>query len=87
SAAIKHAEKVIGYLGRLHPALAQAFDLPIDVYLFELALANLPPQPVPLSHPVSRFPSVQRDFAFLVNRQQAVGDVLSFVRQQLGALC
>jgi phenylalanyl-tRNA synthetase beta chain len=56
----------LGWIGQLHPRLAQALDLDVDVLGFELDLEPLLVRPVPKAQPLSRFPSVRRDLAFVV---------------------
>ena len=87
SADIFYQGKLLGSCGRLHPRLQQALDLTTPVFLFSLLLDQLPSKNKPLFQTISRFPAVRRDFAFLMPRDQIVGDVLDFVRTQVGALC
>ena len=61
----------LGWIGELHPRLARALDLDVDVTASELALAPRRPRPLPLARPLSKFPSVRRDLAFVV--PEAVG--------------
>ena len=56
----------IGWIGVLHPRLLRALGLDADVVGFELALEPLLQRAVPSAKPVSRFPSVRRDLAFVV---------------------
>ncbi|MCD6047798.1 MAG: phenylalanine--tRNA ligase subunit beta [Gammaproteobacteria bacterium] len=87
AAKIISQDKVIGHLGRLHPSLQQDFGFAVPVYLFELALEEIA-LPVHIKcQEISKFPSVRRDFAFLLNRGQAVGEIINFVKAKLGALC
>jgi phenylalanyl-tRNA synthetase beta chain len=79
--------KVIGHLGRLHPSLQQAFSFAVPVYLFELSLEELPSPSLIKCQDISKFPSVRRDYAFLLNRSQNVGEIINFVKDQLGTLC
>jgi phenylalanyl-tRNA synthetase beta chain len=60
------AETVLGWIGQLHPRLQRALDLDVDVWGFEADLAPLLARPLPRARPLSRFPSVRRDLAFLV---------------------
>jgi len=67
-AAGPHAARPAGAFGQLHPLVAQAFDLPANVFVAELDWALLveAAQTVPQSKGVPRFPSVSRDLAFVV---------------------
>lgn len=53
----------IGWLGELHPALQQRYELPKPAVLFELDADALRDAPLPQAQPVPRFPAVQRDLA------------------------
>src|SRR5205814_1767754 len=56
----------LGWIGQLHPRLQQALGLDVDVVAFELDLEPLLRRPVPKALPLSRYPSVRRDLAFVV---------------------
>jgi phenylalanyl-tRNA synthetase beta chain len=68
-AAITIEGKRLGVVGELHPKVADAFELPGEVYLFEVDLTAL--LPFTLGHkmfqPISRFPAVVRDMALVVD--------------------
>jgi phenylalanyl-tRNA synthetase beta chain len=60
--------KRLGIVGELHPKVAEAFELPRNVYLFEINLTAF--LPFTLGHklfqPIPRFPAVVRDIALVV---------------------
>jgi phenylalanyl-tRNA synthetase beta chain len=56
----------LGWIGQLHPRLQQALDLDVDVIAFELDLELLLVRPLPKARPLSKYPSVRRDLAFVV---------------------
>ncbi|MFN7184546.1 MAG: phenylalanine--tRNA ligase subunit beta [Thermomonas haemolytica] len=66
SAGVYRDGEHIGWIGQLHPRLAQALGLEADVYAFELKLAPLLARPLPRARALSRFPSVRRDLAVVV---------------------
>jgi len=76
----------IGWIGQLHPALAKALEIDVDVVVFELALAPLAARALPRAGELSRFPSVRRDLAFLVPEQVAWADLAATVRASIGPL-
>jgi phenylalanyl-tRNA synthetase beta chain len=59
-------EVALGWIGQLHPRLQRALDLDTDVVAFELDLAPLLSRAVPKARPLSKYPSVRRDLAFVV---------------------
>lgn len=79
-------ERVLGYLGQLHPKIAKAMDLP-TTWVAELDVATL--LELYQHHKAivapSRFPSVRRDIAILVDKDVAVADILTSIRTHAGA--
>jgi phenylalanyl-tRNA synthetase beta chain len=57
----------IGWLGSIHPSLAATLDLPGSVQLFELDTEALGGAPRPVFTPLSKFPSIRRDLALVVD--------------------
>ena len=67
SAAIYRHDKVIGWLGTLHPQAVATLDLSKTVYLFELDLGSVQASHLPAFRPLSKFPEVRRDLAILID--------------------
>ena len=79
SARIERNGQGIGWLGALHPRVAQALDVEGDIFVFELRLADLQPAWLPSFRDLSRFPSSRRDIAITVDEAvsaQAIGDCI-----------
>ncbi|MBL1140667.1 MAG: phenylalanine--tRNA ligase subunit beta [Proteobacteria bacterium] len=70
----------IGCFGQLHPKIAAKLDLKNDVYLFDLEVKYLSKKDVIKFKPISRFPSVKRDIAVVLDENIPLADVLSCVR-------
>lgn len=66
----------IGWLGALHPALVQQWDLSSAPVLFELAVAPLMCRDLPVHTEISRFQSVRRDLAVIVDQEVTVQALL-----------
>ncbi|MCX7057359.1 MAG: phenylalanine--tRNA ligase subunit beta, partial [Proteobacteria bacterium] len=66
SARILRGNQPCGWLGELHPELARALDLVPAPMLFELELDTVTAAPLPRARELSRFPSVRRDLAVVV---------------------
>jgi phenylalanyl-tRNA synthetase beta chain len=67
SAKILRGDRIVGYLGELHPELTRVLDLPSAPYLFEVELAALATTDLPKAEPLSRFPALRRDLAVMVD--------------------
>jgi phenylalanyl-tRNA synthetase beta chain len=67
SARIYRGGDAIGWLGELHPQVAKAIDLPVTAFLFELEVKASFIANVTKFNKISRFPSVRRDLAIVVD--------------------
>lgn len=76
----------IGWLGCIHPRLAQKFEIPRKTYLFELKLDVLLKGRLPTFEKLSRFPSIRRDLAIVVNVETPTGDLCDSINQQASSL-
>ncbi|NBT75657.1 MAG: phenylalanine--tRNA ligase subunit beta [Betaproteobacteria bacterium] len=76
----------VGVLGEIHPRLQQSLELPRPALVFEMSLQAILKQGLPQLSPVSRFPSVSRDLAFVMNADVASGDVLAKVRRSASSI-
>ena len=61
-------DRVVGRLGLLHPDVERRLDLTGPVYLFEIYLEALADGQLPVFAPLSKFPSIRRDLAIVVDR-------------------
>jgi phenylalanyl-tRNA synthetase beta chain len=80
-------EKKLGYLGQIHPDISDEIGLP-PFLVFELDFEGLlqyaPPRITARSLP--RFPSVERDFAIVVEREFPSQQILSWIKNRGEAL-
>ncbi len=75
----------VGWIGQLHPRLQQALGLDADVVAFELDPALLLARPLPRAEPLSKYPSVRRDLAFVVPESVSWAAVSASVKTAAGA--
>ncbi|UYG09452.1 phenylalanine--tRNA ligase subunit beta [Halomonas sp. M4R1S46] len=73
-----------GWIGTLHPAVRARLGLKVDALLFEVRLDALTHGKVPAFRPLSRYPEVRRDLAFLVDADLPVQALLDTLRDQAG---
>ena len=78
--------RAVGWLGALHPRLAQVLDLDEAPLLFELEAAAVCAAALPHPGPVSEFPSSRRDLALVVKEQVSAEQLLASTRSAGGPL-
>jgi len=83
SAEVSVSGSKIGYLGRLHPEIEKSLGIE-GVYVFEFKADEVLQRPRRVFHGVSRFPSVRRDFAVVVDRAVSAAQIEQCVRKHLG---
>jgi phenylalanyl-tRNA synthetase beta chain len=71
----------LGWIGMLHPSLERELGLDRRVFLAELDQVVLTDRDIPKFSKLSRFPSVRRDLAFIVDRQTANADIVKCVTE------
>lgn len=76
----------LGCVGALHPRLLQTLNVRgNDIYVFEINdFAVLPETYLPHYCSISKFPSVRRDLALVVDKDIAAADILAAIRKQVG---
>ena len=80
SAAILKGETVIGWVGKLHPQLIKQEELPEATFVFELEMQEILEGELPRFEKLSRFPSIRRDLAVVVEddiSSDALGQVIT----------
>ncbi len=70
-----------GRFGMLHPDLEKKFGFNNRVFLFELDQDVLIKRTLPSFKPISKFPSLRRDFALLVDDKTPVSDVIQCIKE------
>lgn len=86
SAEICIENKVIGYVGALHPQKVQELDLAAAPYLFELELDALMHAALPSYCLISKFPAVSRDLAIVVDEAVQASDLMAKIEADAGNL-
>ena len=86
TALIKSGKTELGFVGQLHPALLDALKLKGPIFVFELdaeaLMTVLMKQPTTTTYqPISPFPAVSRDMAFLIDRTVPYQKVVTAINQ------
>jgi phenylalanyl-tRNA synthetase beta chain len=71
--------EMLGWLGMLHPTLEKQLGFHERVFLFELAQDVLLNKQIPKFEDLSKFPSVRRDFALVVNESVSAQDIIECI--------
>ena len=80
-AEILRNDRVIGFIGAIHPSLEKPFGLNGKTIVFELELDALLHAQLPLAQTVSKFPANRRDIAIVVDDEVLAGDVVKMIRK------
>jgi phenylalanyl-tRNA synthetase beta chain len=84
SASILLGKNIVGYFGQIHPLVLTEFAIEVDVIAFELDVSNLPYGKNKFGkkseYTTSDYQKIIRDYAFIVNANQSVGEMLSLIR-------
>jgi phenylalanyl-tRNA synthetase beta chain len=86
AACITLSSKAIGYMGEVRPEVREAYALPDPVFVAELDVERLAELAAaePKYQPVSRFPGVSRDVAFLLPKDIPAKKAEIVIRQVAG---
>jgi phenylalanyl-tRNA synthetase beta chain len=76
SAQVLLGDKVVGFIGELHPRLQQKYELPLAPVVFEVDGLALQQRQVPAYVEISKFPAVVRDLAVVVKQAVYAQDLL-----------
>ena len=87
SASIVLGNKVVGFIGKIHPRAARNFEIDSDVYCFELNLDLMPEKKTKKVKPLPKFPASVRDMAVVVDEMSKTGEMLSLIQKTAGQLC
>ncbi|VAW33296.1 Phenylalanyl-tRNA synthetase beta chain, partial [hydrothermal vent metagenome] len=85
-AAVKLDGVIIGWIGQIHPEICRRIGIKKDVYAFELFMKNIQKTILPAFSDISKYPSVRRDLAMLVNEGTTYQQIKELISQELGPL-
>lgn len=82
TAAIYLADEVIGFVGQIHPTIAQQYEVKATfVAEFNLAAVLAFEQAPLVFEPVSKYPAVNRDIALLVDETISNADIIATIKK------
>ena len=74
----------LGWIGALHPALAAEMGVPSDVFCCELRLNALQKGQIPQFEAISKYPSIRRDIAIIVDVAITAHQVCACIKNAAG---
>jgi phenylalanyl-tRNA synthetase beta chain len=82
SAALYRGERLVGWLGMLHPEIEAELEMAAPVYLFEIATGDgLLDGTIPTFEPLSKYPSMRRDIALMLDQDVGMDQVVRCARE------
>ncbi len=86
SALITCDDRVVGQVGGVHPRLAKALGLKGSVFVFQLYLDELGEPQKPQFKAISKFPSIKRDIAVVVDKSVSAAQICQVSSRAAGEL-
>ncbi|MCG7963495.1 MAG: phenylalanine--tRNA ligase subunit beta [Candidatus Thiodiazotropha taylori] len=86
SAEVRIHDRVVGMLGMLHPELERKMGLNGATFVFELALENLTEGLLPEFQALSKYPSIRRDIALVVDENVSFESIRNLIRDESGKI-
>lgn len=81
SAGIFVDDRLLGYIGAVHPQFEKMLGLNGRCFVFELEINALGLKNLPKSQEISKFPANRRDIAIVVDDDKVVGDILDYIEK------
>ncbi len=86
AAAILRGEEQVGVMGMLHPELEKRLDLNGSTYLFEIELDAILQGRLPAFESLSKYPSIRRDIAIVVENHVTFESIRNVIRDASGKI-
>ncbi|MCD6309862.1 MAG: phenylalanine--tRNA ligase subunit beta, partial [Candidatus Eremiobacteraeota bacterium] len=87
SAEIYFGKTHLGHLGRVHPEICQRMDIEVPVFFTRLNLDHIRKLAKKrFFKPISRFPAISRDLAFIIDEEQFCSDITREIKKAGGDL-
>ena len=86
TADLKKNGNAVGWIGAVHPEISHRLELRQTPYVFELLIDSVFAANVPAFEPISKFPTIRRDLAVVVDESVTTGHLDATVRDAAGDL-
>ncbi len=74
----------IGWIGQIHPEICRRIGIKKEVYAFELYMKSIKKTTLPIFEDVSKYPSVRRDLALILDSQIQSDRITQLMEHELG---
>ena len=81
SAEIVYDNQLVGKLGALHPVIQSKMEIAQPVYVFEVEISYISKQISTRYRKISKFPTIKRDIAILVDEAVTVAELAACIRK------
>ena len=81
SADIYFRGQIVGFVGALHPLVLKALDIDQKLFVFEIEADCLQHKALPAFTELSKFPSIRRDLALIVDRDVSAQQLIDSVKK------
>ncbi|MFY7697719.1 MAG: phenylalanine--tRNA ligase subunit beta [Legionella sp.] len=85
SARMMRGERMVGWIGMLHPRLMDVLDVSGEVIVFELSLAALASSSIVSYRRISKYPLIRRDLSLVVNCEVTAVQIEGVIREAVDA--
>ena len=85
-ATISIAGELVGEFGAVHPTVLQEFQINQPNFIFSLQIGHLQPRPRPEFAILSRYPSIRRDLALILDKSITAEAIISAMQDIAGSL-
>lgn len=86
AACVMLENKVIGWIGELHPRWQKKYDLTKATVMFELKVDALATTSLPAAKEISKYPPIRRDIAIIVPNQVSVQALLTCMNSEKASI-
>jgi len=84
SAKIFKNGQYLGYIGQVHPRVQKLLDSRVPLYIFELDFECAREIKIPAVQPISKYPSISRDLALVLDKNIQAGDLVNLIKKTGG---
>lgn len=80
AADVYYQDRLVGFVGALHPAVLKELDIDQKLYVFEIELEVLQSRKAAAFKSLSKFPSIRRDLALLVDEKVTAQELIDTIK-------